>query len=98
MRRLIAILLATFLALPLGVIAAIKRNTWADFAAMAFAIFGISIPNFWAGIMLALVFAVYLHWLPSIGYVSPFTDLGESLQHLLLPAVTLVRNSTQSPW
>lgn len=84
-----ALIFSILLALPLGVIAAIKRNTWADFAAMAFAIFGISIPNFWAGIMLALVFAVYLHWLPSIGYVSPFTDLGESLQHLLLPAVTL---------
>lgn len=84
-----ALVFSVLLALPLGVIAAIKRNSWVDFAAMAFAIFGISIPNFWAGIMLALVFAVYLHWLPSIGYVSPFADLGGSLQHLLLPAITL---------
>lgn len=84
-----ALVFSVLLALPLGVIAAIKRNSWVDFAAMAFAIFGISIPNFWAGIMLALVFAVYLHWLPSIGYVSPLADLGGSLQHLLLPAVTL---------
>lgn len=84
-----ALLFSLLVAIPLGVIAAIKRNTWLDFGAMAFAIFGISIPNFWAGIMLALVFAVYLRWLPSIGYVSPLTNLGESLQHLLLPAVTL---------
>jgi len=84
-----ALLFSLLLAIPLGVIAAIKRNTWADFAAMGFAIFGISIPNFWAGIMLALIFAVYLRWLPSIGYVSPVSDFGKFLQHLLLPAVTL---------
>lgn len=84
-----ALLFSLVLAIPLGVLAAIKRNSWIDFAAMAFAIFGISIPNFWAGIMLALIFAVYLHWFPSIGYVSPLTDFGKSLQHLLLPAFTL---------
>ncbi len=84
-----ALLFSLLLALPLGVLAAIKRNTWADFTAMGFAILGISIPNFWAGIMFALLFAVYLHWLPSIGYVSPMTNLGDSLQHLILPAVTL---------
>ncbi len=84
-----ALLFSVVLAMPLGVIAAIKRNTWADFGAMAFAIFGISIPNFWAGIMLALVFAVYLRWLPSIGYISPFANLGDSIRHLLLPAITL---------
>ena len=84
-----ALVFSLILAIPLGVLAAIKRNTWADFAAMGFAIFGISIPNFWAGIMLALIFAVYLRWLPSIGYISPLTDFGKSLQHLILPAITL---------
>jgi len=86
---LAALIFSLVLALPLGVIAAIKRNTWIDFGAMTFAILGISLPNFWAGIMLALVFAVYLGWLPSIGYVSPMTDFGKSLQHLILPAITL---------
>ncbi|MBI5300533.1 MAG: ABC transporter permease [Chloroflexi bacterium] len=84
-----ALLFSLVIALPLGVIAAVRRNTWVDFGAMTFAIFGISLPNFWAGIMLALIFAVYLRWLPSIGYVSPFADFGKSLQHLILPAITL---------
>lgn len=84
-----ALIISLLIALPMGVIAAIKRNTWADFAALIFAIFGISLPHFWAGIMLALIFAVYLRWLPSIGYVSPVADFVKSLQHLALPAVTL---------
>jgi peptide/nickel transport system permease protein len=84
-----ALLFSLLLAIPLGVLAAVKRNSWLDFTAMGLAIFGISIPNFWAGIMLALVFAVYLRWLPSIGYVSPATDLRQSLEHLILPAITL---------
>lgn len=84
-----ALVLSLVFAIPLGVIAAIKRNSWIDFTAMGLAILGISIPNFWAGIMLALIFAVYLGWLPSIGYVSPFTDFGKSFQHLILPAITL---------
>jgi len=84
-----ALLISILIALPLGIIAAVKRNTWSDFSAMVFAILGISLPNFWTGILLALIFAVYLHWLPSIGYVSPTTDLGKALQHLILPAITL---------
>ena len=84
-----ALLISILIALPLGIIAAVKRNTWSDFSAMVFAILGISLPNFWTGILLALIFAVYLHWLPSIGYVSPMADLGKSLQHLILPAITL---------
>ena len=47
------------------------------------------LPNFWSGILFVLVFAVWLGWLPSIGYVSPFQDLGSSLRHLILPAITL---------
>lgn len=84
-----ALLFSLLIAMPLGVLAAVRRNSWVDFGAMTFAILGISLPNFWAGIMLALVFAVYLRWLPSIGYVSPFADFGKSLQHLILPAITL---------
>lgn len=84
-----ALLFSLIIAIPLGVIAAVKRNTWADFGAMGFAITGISLPNFWSGIMLVLIFAVSLKWLPSIGYV-PFTkDPVDSLRHLILPTITL---------
>lgn len=84
-----AMVLSLIIALPLGLLAAVKRNSAADMGATAFAILGISMPNFWSGILLVLIFSIWLGWLPSIGYVSPFEDLGRSLRHLILPAFTL---------
>ncbi|MGQ9841797.1 MAG: nickel ABC transporter permease [Anaerolineae bacterium] len=84
-----ALFLSLLIALPLGLLAAVKRNSGLDMAAMIFAILGISLPNFWSGILLVLVFAVWLGWLPSIGYVSPLEDFFKSLRHLILPAITL---------
>lgn len=84
-----ALFLSLLIALPLGLLAAVKRNSGADMAAMIFAILGISLPNFWSGILLVLVFAIWLGWLPSIGYVSPFEDFFKSLRHLILPAIAL---------
>jgi peptide/nickel transport system permease protein len=76
-----AILISLCLAIPLGILAAVRRNTWVDFSALGFAIFGISLPNFFAGLLLILIFAVYLHWLPAVGYGG--------WRHLILPAITL---------
>lgn len=84
-----ALIFSLIIAIPLGVLAAVKRNSWADFGATAFAIFGISLPNFWSGIMLVLVFAVGLKWLPSIGYVPPTDNFFNAMRHLILPAVCL---------
>jgi peptide/nickel transport system permease protein len=86
---LAALFLSLLIALPLGLLAAIKRNSGVDMGATAFAILGISMPNFWSGILLVLVFSVWLGWLPSIGYVSPFENFSESLRHLILPSITL---------
>jgi hypothetical protein len=76
-----AMLVAVALALPLGVIAAVWRGTWVDQSAMALALAGISVPGFWLGPLLALVFAVELGWLPVSGRGTA--------AHLVLPAVTL---------
>lgn len=84
-----ALLLSVIIAIPLGILAAVRTNTWVDVAALGFAIFGISLPQFWSGIMLVLIFAVGLGWLPSIGYVSPTEDFGLFLRHLILPTITL---------
>jgi peptide/nickel transport system permease protein len=84
-----AMFLSLLVALPLGLLAAVKRNSGADMGATAFAILGISMPNFWSGILLVLVFSIWLGWLPSIGYVSPFDDFWLSIRHLILPAITL---------
>jgi ABC-type dipeptide/oligopeptide/nickel transport system permease component len=76
-----AMVVAVLLAIPLGAVAAVWRGTAVDYGAMTFALAGVSIPNFWLGPLLAIVFAVELGWLP----VSGRGTLG----HLLLPAVSL---------
>jgi peptide/nickel transport system permease protein len=76
-----SMILATVVALPLGVLSAIRRGSWLDAAVRAFAALGQSTPSFWLGLILVLVFAVELGWLPTSGRGG--------LQHLILPAVTL---------
>ena len=72
-----------------GVISAVKRGTTVDYAVNALALWGISTPNFWLGILLIFLFAVHLGWLPASGYVSPFEDFWLSLQTTILPAFVL---------
>jgi peptide/nickel transport system permease protein len=76
-----AMAVAVAIALPLGIIAAVYRGRAADHAAMTAALVGISMPNFWLGPLLAILFAVYLGWLPVAG--------SGTAAHLVLPAVTL---------
>ncbi len=78
---LAAMTVAILAALPLGIIAAVRKNTFVDHAAMTFSLAGISIPNFWLGPLLAMVFSVELGWLP----VSGRGTVG----HLVLPSVSL---------
>jgi len=86
---LMALLIAWTIAIPAGVLAAWRRRTAADYAASAVALTGLSIPNFWLGIMLIYLFAVNLHWLPASGYVPPTQDLGRNLRTLIMPAFVL---------
>ncbi len=78
---LVSLLIALVVAIPLGVIAAIKKGTAWDFGAMGFALFGMSIPNFWMGPMLILVGALWLGWFPVSGR--------EGAGSIVLPAITL---------
>ncbi len=74
---------------PLGVLAAARRGTLIDRGVMGFAVAGISVPYFWLGLMLVVLFAVKLGWLPAVGYESIFSrDLG-SLRYLVLPVIAL---------
>jgi peptide/nickel transport system permease protein len=77
---------AISVAIPLGVLAAWKANTWVDRAVMVFATLGFSVPVFWLGFMLIYLFAVQLHWFPAAGYVNPTEGFGAFLYRLILPA------------
>ncbi len=85
----VGISISMIIAIPLGTLAAIRRNTPTDYAAQVTSLAGISIPKFWFAIMCVLVFSLYLGWLPSSGYISPFVDLKQSLLYLILPAMAV---------
>ena len=76
-----ALILACVVAIPLGIWTALTQNTWQDTGGMVLALFGVSMPNFWLGLMLMLLFAVNLKWLPSQGAAGP--------EYLILPALTV---------
>ena len=84
-----AIVIAFVIGVPAGIISAVRRNSAWDYAANAVALWGLSTPNFWLGIMLILLFSVTLGWLPASGFVSPFEDLKANLAALIMPAFVL---------
>ena len=86
---LIAIVIALAIGIPAGIVSAVYKNRWPDYLANAVALWGLSTPNFWLGIMLILLFSVQLGWLPASGYVSPFEDLRANLAAMIMPAFVL---------
>jgi peptide/nickel transport system permease protein len=85
----LAIVIALAIGIPAGIVSAIAKGTWWDYAANAVALWGLSTPNFWLGIMLILLFSVQLGWLPASGYVSPFEDWKANLAAMIMPAFVL---------
>jgi peptide/nickel transport system permease protein len=85
----LSIVIALGIAIPAGVAAAVRRNTALDVLASGLSLCGVSIPNFWLGIMLILLLSVRLGWLPASGFVPLAQDPLENLQRMLMPAVVL---------
>ena len=90
---IMATLVAVLIAIPLGIISAVKQDTWLDYGVRAFSIAGIAIPSFWLGIMIILGLLIFTQkffgqpWMPPIAYVSPFEDPLRNLSQLIWPAV-----------
>src|SRR5258706_4054757 len=84
-----AMLIALAIGITAGVVSAVLKGTALDYAANIFALWGLSTPNFWLGIMLILLFSVQLGWLPASGYVSPFEDLKANFASMVMPSVVL---------
>lgn len=84
---ILAVSWAVILALPLGIISAVRRNTPIDYCARVFSIIGLSAPDFWLATILLLVLSKYLGWLPEFGWYSPISDPGQNLQSMAFPAL-----------
>jgi ABC-type dipeptide/oligopeptide/nickel transport system permease component len=101
----VALILATIIGMTLGVLAAIRQGSWIDTVTMLFAQIGVSMPVYWLGLLLMLLFAVQLGWLPAIGRGVPLNEalfaaitgrpqvLWDALTHMALPAIALAANS-----
>ncbi|WP_099157131.1 nickel ABC transporter permease [Virgibacillus ndiopensis] len=83
-----SMIVAIIIGIVTGIVSAIKQNSWIDLSSTTFALAGVSIPNFWLGTMLILVFAVNLQWLPVGGLSAPIYTI-EGMKELILPAITL---------
>lgn len=84
-----ALIIALFIGIPAGVLSAYKKGTWIDWVANVIALSGLSIPNFWLGIMLILLVSVNLGWLPASGYRPLSDDVWLSITTMLMPAFVL---------
>ncbi len=84
-----ALIIAMVVGIPAGVLSAYKKGTWIDWVANVTALSGLSIPNFWLGIMLILLVSVRLGWLPASGYLPLTEDPLQSIKTMLMPAFVL---------
>lgn len=85
----LAMTIALIIGIPAGIISAVAKDSLWDYAANLVALWGLSTPNFWLGILMILLFSVSLGWLPASGYVSPFEDLRANLAAMIMPAFVL---------
>lgn len=86
---IMAITIAVIIAIPMGILSAVKRNTWIDYASRLFAIIGLSLPDFWIATMLLLVLTLYIGWLPEFGYYPIWQHPIKNLEALMFPVMII---------
>ncbi len=85
----LAMLVSLSIALPAGIVAAVRRNSRADVISTVFSLLGVSMPNFLLAVLLIFVLSLQLRWLPPIGYVNPLQDIAANLKGMIMPALAL---------
>jgi peptide/nickel transport system permease protein len=86
---IMSMILALLIGIPTGILSAVKKGTITDYVANIVALSGLSVPNFWLGIMMILLFSVRLGWFPASGYISPWVDPLGSLRNMAMPSLAL---------
>jgi peptide/nickel transport system permease protein len=86
---LLAMVIALAIGISMGIVAAVRKGSWVDHGSNFIALSGISVPHFWLGILLILLFSVHLQWLPASGYVPLSESVAQNFKTLLLPALVL---------
>jgi peptide/nickel transport system permease protein len=86
---LMATFVAVLISIPLGVLAAVKQDTWVDYCVRVFSIAGLAIPSFWLGIVIILAFVIYFRWLPPLTFTSFWVDPKANLTQLIWPALAV---------
>lgn len=86
---LMATVVAIFLSLPLGTLAAIKQDTWVDYGVRIFSILGLAVPSFWLGIIIILGFLIFFRWLPPLTFTPFWVDPKANLMQLIWPALAV---------
>lgn len=86
---MMGLILSLLIAIPVGVISALKQNTWVDYLFRSFSIAGLAVPGFWLATMLILCLTMWFHWTPPLGYVGLTQNPWKNLQQLFLPAIVI---------
>ncbi len=86
---ILALLIAMIVAVPLGVLSAIKQDTIGDYIGRVITIAGIALPNFWVGIMMIFFLVLWFEWIPPLGYVNLWEEPGKNVQQIVFPALAL---------
>jgi peptide/nickel transport system permease protein len=85
----LAMLIATIIAVPLGLVSALKQDSPADYAARVISIAGVALPNFWVGILIVYFLVLFFAWMPPLGYANLWDDPWTNLQQFIFPALAL---------
>jgi len=86
---LMASLIAQLLAIPLGILAAVKQDTWVDYAVRVFSIAGLATPSFWLGILMILTMLIVFHWVPPMMFTPLWVNPWQNLEQLIWPALAV---------